>query len=78
VKKALERSKSEARVKELREKFMELRSAFTAERIVEVQLSVLRVVDGLDRLESKLDNHSKYVLATRVIFLIFFSHRGTT
>jgi ABC-type multidrug transport system fused ATPase/permease subunit len=73
VKKTLERSKSEGRVKEFMEKFMELRSAFMAERIVEVQLSVLRVVDGLGRLESKLDNHSKCVLATRVIFLIFFT-----
>ena len=43
-------------MKELREKFVELHSAFTAERIVQVELSVLRVVDSLGRVEDKLDD----------------------
>jgi hypothetical protein len=55
-------SKFEARVKELRQKFMELRSAFMAERIIHVEISVLRVLDGVDRLKIKLDNHSILML----------------
>ena len=74
MKKTSARSKSEARVKELREKFVELHSAFTAERIVEVELSVLRVVDGLDRLESKLDNHSMLLLLMFLYSHTFHSH----
>jgi hypothetical protein len=74
VKKALARSKSEDRVKELREKFAELRAAFTAERIVHVELSVLRVVDGVDQLQSTLKDHSMLLLLELLHFSYFRSH----